>query len=72
MNLTHPKLLYGLITSPKVLTTKGEGVGARSLAHNTSRVEGHDGVVGWGLRRLMNNSIIHTYLHKLNNKLVNA
>jgi hypothetical protein len=50
----------------------GEGVGARSLACNILVVEGCVGVLGWGLRRLINNSIIHTDLHKPNNKLVNA
>jgi len=29
--------------SPKVKTTKGEGVGARSLAHSTLGVEGRAG-----------------------------
>jgi hypothetical protein len=32
--------------SPKV-TTKGEGVGARSLIHNTLRVEVCAGAPGW-------------------------
>jgi len=36
--------------NPKVKTIKGEGVGARSLARNTSRLEGHAGVLGWGLK----------------------
>jgi len=34
-------------TSPKVKTTKGERVGACSLAHNTSRVKGCVGASGW-------------------------
>jgi hypothetical protein len=59
-------------TSPKVNTTKGEGVRARSLVHSTSGVEGHVGAPGWGLGRLISNSIIHTDLHKLDNKLVSA
>jgi hypothetical protein len=67
-----PKLLDGFITNPKVKTTKGKGVGERSLAHNTSRVEGCVGAPGWGLERMTNNSITHTNLHKLNNKLVSA
>jgi len=58
--------------SPKVKTTEGERVGARSLVHNTSRVEGRDGVLGWGLGRLTNNSIIYMDLLKPNHKLVNA
>jgi hypothetical protein len=51
---------------------KGEGVGVCSLAHSTLRVVGHAGVLGWGLGRLINNSIIHTDLHKINNKLVSV
>jgi len=35
--------------SPKVKTTEGEGVGAHSLACNTSGVEGHVGAQGWDL-----------------------
>jgi len=35
-------------------------------------VEGHVGALGWGLGRVINNSIIHMDLHKLNNKLVSA
>ncbi len=33
--------------SPKVKTMEGEGIGARSLACNTSRVEGCVGASGW-------------------------
>jgi len=33
--------------SPKVKTSKGEGVGARSLARSTSEVEGHAGAPKW-------------------------
>jgi len=36
-----------LTVSPKVGTMKREGVGPRSLAHNTSGVEGHVGTLGW-------------------------
>jgi len=39
---------------------------------NISGVEGHVGAPGWGLRRVTSGSIIHTDLHKLNNKLVSA
>jgi len=58
--------------SPKVKTTEGEGIGVHSLVHRTSRVEGHARALGWGLRRLLSNSITHTDLHKLNHKLVSA
>jgi hypothetical protein len=70
--MTHPKLFDGLITSPKVKTTKGKGVGARSLIHNASGVKGRVGALGSGLGRLTSNSITHMDLHKPNNKLVNA
>jgi hypothetical protein len=46
--------------SPKMKTTKGEGVGAHSLTHNTSKVEGHVGAPGCGLGRLTSKSITHT------------
>jgi hypothetical protein len=58
--------------NPKVKTTKGEGVGAHSLAHNILGVEGHVGALGWGLGRLTSKSITHTNLHKPNSKLVSA
>jgi hypothetical protein len=60
------------IASPKVKTMEGEGVGAQSLTRSTLGVEGHAGAPGWGLRRVTSRSIIHTDLHKLNNKLVNV
>jgi hypothetical protein len=57
------------IASPKMKTSKREGVGARSLAHNISGVEGRVGALGWGVGRLTSKSITHMDLHKLNNKL---
>jgi hypothetical protein len=60
------------IARPKMKIAEGEGVGARSLARNTSRVEGRVGAPGWGLGRLTSKSIIHTDLHKPNNKWVSA
>ncbi len=68
--LRHPSSLINLVASPKVKTTKGKGVEARSMVHNTSRVEGHVGALRWGLGRLTSNSIIHMNLHKPNNKLI--
>jgi len=59
-------------TSPNVKTAKGEGVGVHSLIRNTSKVKGRAEVPRWGLRRLTSKSIIHTNMHKRNNKLVNA
>jgi hypothetical protein len=64
--------LIDSIASLKVMTIEGEGVGARSLAHSTLRVEGRAGTPGWGLGRFTSKSITHKDLHKPNNKLVNA
>jgi hypothetical protein len=58
--------------SPKMKTIEGEGVGVHSLVHNILGVERCVGALGWGLGRLISKSIIHTDLHKLNNKLVSA
>jgi hypothetical protein len=58
--------------SPKVKPTKGKRIGARSLTHNTLRVDGRVGTPRWGLGRMIRGSIIHTDLHKLNNKFVSA
>jgi hypothetical protein len=49
-----------------------EGGGVRSLTRSTSGVEGHVGVLGWGLRQLISGSIIHTDVHKPKNKMVSA
>jgi hypothetical protein len=51
---------------------EGKGIGACSLARNTSRVKGRAGAPRWGLGRLTNNSITHMDLQKPNNKLVSA
>ncbi len=40
-SMTHP------IASPKVKIMEGEGIGVRSLIHNTLGVEGHAGALGW-------------------------
>jgi hypothetical protein len=58
--------------SPKVKTTKGQGVGVRSLARSALGIEGRVGHLGWGLGRMTSESIIHTNLHKPNNELVSA
>jgi hypothetical protein len=47
-------------------------IGACSLARSTLGVKGRAGASGWALRRVTNNLITHTDLHKPNNKLVNA
>jgi hypothetical protein len=36
-----------LIVNPNVKIMKGEGVGAHSLARNTSKVKGHAIALGW-------------------------
>ncbi len=43
---TPPDSLMDLTSSPKVKTTEGEKIGARSLARNTSRVQGRVGTLG--------------------------
>jgi hypothetical protein len=43
---TPPSSLMDSIVNPKVKTVKG-GVGVRSLAHSTSRVEGLARAPGW-------------------------
>jgi len=67
-----PNSLMDSITSPKVTILEGEKIAVHSLARNISRVKGHVGASGWGLKRLMNKSITYTDLHKPNNKLVSA
>jgi hypothetical protein len=42
-----PSSLMDPTTNPKVQTTKGEGVGAHSLARSTSRLKGRVGASGW-------------------------
>jgi hypothetical protein len=42
-----PSSLMDLTMGPKVKTMEGEGVGVRSLTHNTSRVEGRARAPGW-------------------------
>jgi hypothetical protein len=58
--------------NPKLKIAEGKGVEAHSLARNTLGVEGHAGASGWGLGIMTSKSIIHTNLHKPNNKLVSA
>jgi hypothetical protein len=51
---------------------EGKGVEVRSLVSSISKVKGRARASGWGLRILTRNSIIHTDLHKPNNKLVSV
>jgi hypothetical protein len=53
-------------------TMEGQKVGARSLVHSISGVEGHVGTSGWGLGRVTSGSIIRMALHRPNNELVSA
>jgi hypothetical protein len=69
---TPPNFLMDSTMSPKVKTMEGEGVGVRSLVHNTLGVEGHARALGWGLGRLTSKSITNMDLHQLNNKLFSA
>jgi hypothetical protein len=44
---TPPSSLMDSTASPKMNTTKGKGIRARSLAHNTSGVEWRAGAPRW-------------------------
>jgi hypothetical protein len=44
---TPPSSSMDSTMNPMVKTLEGEGVGARSLAHNISGVEGRAGTPGW-------------------------
>jgi hypothetical protein len=48
-----------------------EGVGIRSFTCNILGVEAHARAQGWGLGKIISESITRTDLHKPNNKLVN-
>ncbi len=50
--MTHSQLLEGLKSESKYKTTKGGGVGARSLTHNTQRGRGACWSSGMGLGRV--------------------
>jgi hypothetical protein len=58
--------------NPKVKTTERKWIRACSLACSILGVEGRVRALGWGVRRLTSNSIIHMDLHKPNNNLVSA
>jgi hypothetical protein len=68
--------------TPKLLDrfkceSKGENNGrirswVRFLACNTSKIEGRARALKWGLGQVISESIIHTDLHKPNNKLICA
>jgi hypothetical protein len=56
----------------KMKIAEGQGVGALSVVHNISRVEGCVGPQGWKLGRMTSGPIIHKNLRKPNNKLISA
>ncbi len=66
---TSLSFLINSTTNPR-WKQKGYKVGVCSLARSTSRVEGHAGALGWKLEGMTSESIIHTNLHKPNNRLV--
>ncbi len=67
-----PSSLMDSTVNPKMKTTEGERVGACPLACSTLGVERRVGAMGWGLGRLTSKSIIHTNLHKPNDKLLSV
>jgi hypothetical protein len=67
-----PSSLMDSTMSPKVKTLEGKWVRVHSLARSTFGVEGCGEALGWGLGRLISESITHIDLHKSNNKLVSA
>jgi hypothetical protein len=69
---TPPHSLKDSNVSLKVKTTYEEKVGVHSLICNTLGVEGRVRALRWGLRQMTSGSIIHTDLHKPNNKLTNV
>ncbi len=71
-NWRSVKLLDKFNYEFKMKTTEGQEVGVCSLAHNTSRVKRRVETPRWGLGWVTSRSIIHTDLHKPNNKLVSA
>ncbi len=67
-----PNSLLNSNVNPKVKIMGKKIMGIRSLTRNILGVKGHAGVLGWGLRQMLSGSIIHTDMHKPNNKLVRA
>jgi len=67
-----PKLFDRLNCESKLKIVEGYEVRVRSLTRNIWGVEGRVGASGWGLGWITSRSIIHTNLHKPNNKLIGA
>jgi hypothetical protein len=69
---TLPNSLIDSTASWNVKTMEGKGVAECSLVCNISGVEGRARDSEWGLGWVKNGSIIHTDLHKPNNKFVSV
>ncbi len=64
-------LKYSNVNS-KMKIMEEERIEVRSLTHNISRVKGRVRAPRCGLGGMTSESIIHTNLHKPNNKLISA
>jgi hypothetical protein len=73
-NMMHPQnSLIDSNANPKMETIKEKKVRVRSLVRNIlGGGGGRVGVLGWGLRQMTSESIIHIDVHKPNNKFINA
>jgi hypothetical protein len=69
---TPPNSLKDSNVSPKVKIMEKEIVRVQFLARSTLGVKGMSEALGWGLGRMISESIIHIDLHKPNNNFVNA
>jgi hypothetical protein len=69
---TPPNSLKDSNVSPKVKIMEKEIVRVQFLARSTLGVKGMSEALGWGLGRVISESIIHIDLHKPNNNFVNA
>jgi hypothetical protein len=67
-----PKTLKDSNVSPKVKIIEKDKVRVQFLARSTSRVKRMSEALGWGLGRVISESIIHIDLHKPNNNFVSA
>jgi hypothetical protein len=71
-NDAPPHSLKDSNASSKVKTMEEERVGVCFLTCNIFGIKGHVGAMGWELGRVTSKLIIHTDVHKLNNKLISA
>jgi hypothetical protein len=61
-----------LVDMDEEMSTEGQGIAVRSLTRSILGVEGCARVQGWGLGQMTIGLIIHTDMHKSNNKLVSV